>query len=220
MQAVLGGVYLKAAAADANGVVGFDAVLGGGYLIAAAGDLEIVLGRYAVALRGAYLQRAGAVEHKVILGEDDRIGVGVAVRAEGAGHRKGVGAALGGGDEALIRAYHVDRREIAVGDADVIQHQLHLGLAVHIHSYSTVGGCALDDIHALGGDVDSLAVGDRQGLGLGGIGGLLEVAVGEELRGIQRTGGGCGIHGSAAVTRLLLSGGVDVYGLSFSAIAG
>ena len=196
-----------------DAVVGLDAVIHGADGQDAAGDLDLVLAADAV-VGGADRQTAQAVEDQIVPAEDHRVGVGGAVGSEGAGDGEAVFAALGGGDEDLVGVLHVDHGAVVVGDAQTVQHQLHLVLISRVYHDGDVLRAAREHVDPLGGDGDILAVGDGIGDGLAQIGALGQIPLGEELGGVHGAARGDGrgalngsALGSAALSGSALGGG-------------
>ena len=200
VEAVGPGGELQHAVRDADGVVGLDGLDLGGDHIGAAGDLQIVLAHDAVP-GGADGQGTGAVQDQVALGEDHAVRVGVPVGGEAAGD--GQGAVCGGGDEHLVGGLHIDHGRVRVGDAEPVQHQLHLVLLVRLHIDGGVLSAAGEHVDPGGGDADALAVGQGVGDGVGKIHLLLQVPIGEQIAFHEegRPGGGdaCSRSGSPSV---------------------
>ena len=141
---VLAGRDGKTAVVNAHAVVGVQAPALRRDGIGAAGDLEVVLAHDAV-IGGNDGQSACAVEGEILLGEDRPVDLGVFVKGRGG---QEVIRALRQGDEHLVGLLHIDGRAGFGGDADTIQHQLHLGLVIRADSNRAV--------HRAGKQIDAL----------------------------------------------------------------
>ena len=161
---------------NADGVVGFDRLGRGGDLVGAACDLEIVLADNAIVGR-VDSERACAVQGEVVLGEDDAVGLGVAVSGEFACDGERIVA--GQGDKYLVSVLDVNAGRVGIGDRHAVQHDLHLVLVARVHNDGAVFRAAGDVIDAGFGDGDVLAGLQRELLCLAEVGILRKVSLGE-----------------------------------------
>ena len=164
-------------------------------------------------------QGAVPVQGQVGLGEDGAVHVVVVRLDEVAGGGEGVLGLVGQGDEHLVGLPDIEGRAALAGDGDAVQHQLDLGRLGDADDDLPVGEGAGQQVGALGGDGDGVAVdGDAGPVGGGGAVGErhgdvigvadLKIPVGEHvaLRGDggggerlgRRGGGGAGGGGGAA----------------------
>ena len=178
VQAVRSGRQAEGAAGDPDGVVRFDGL--GGRLddIGPAGDFQVILADDPV-VRGNDIQRGGSAQHQIVPGENDAVRIGASVRPEGSGDRER--AVRGRGDEHLVRGNDIDAGEIGIGDGDPVQHQLDFVFVAGFHVYGHAGGGTVQHIGAGLGNPDIGSVADGDGFRVGGVGGLFQIPVREEI---------------------------------------
>ena len=178
MQTVLFAGDVDSACRDADGVVCFDRVGGTVDRDGTSRDFDVVLTGDAV-VGGADGECACAVEYEVILGENDRVGVGASVCGEAACDAEIVVAQCG--DKDLIRVLDVNDRCIGVGNADAVQYQLYLRVVRRFNGDGDVFRGTADDIHAFFGDADILTVAECDGFGIAQICRLCQISLGKEV---------------------------------------
>jgi len=91
----------EGAVRNGDAVMRFQRIFRAGDAVGAAGDLQVILGSDTVGGRGD-VQGAGSVQDEIRLREDHGIGIGRAVRREGAGHAQRV-LTVRRGDKHLVR---------------------------------------------------------------------------------------------------------------------
>ena len=163
---------------DPDGIVGFKCLGACGDGIASAGDLQVILAYHAV-VRGLDRQFSCPVHHQVSPAEYRAVCVDAPVRPECPVHRQG--AVCRSRDEHLVRVVHVDTGEIAVGDAQVLQHQLHLVIVPRFHIDGGVGSRAGQHVGPCFRNPDFLPVFRGQGNRLVQVRRLFQVPVGKQV---------------------------------------
>ena len=125
--------------------------------ISAACDLHIVLACDAV-VDGVDIQGAKTVEHQIILGEDRRVCIGVAVSCECAVDGQGV-LCFGGCHKHLVSGYDIDCRHAVICDGYTVKHELNLGGIIRFYTDSDICDCSREYIDAFLSDIDILSAG-------------------------------------------------------------
>ena len=168
----------ECAVGNADGVVGFDCLGSGCDLVCAAGYFEVVLADNAVVGR-VDGEGACAVEHDVVLGEDNAVGLCVAVSGECACDGEGIVPCQG--DKHLVGVLHVDARSVGVGDGHAVENDLHLVLVARVNDDCRAFGAACDVIYARLGDGDIFARFQGELRCLAEVRRLGKIALGEEF---------------------------------------
>ena len=195
VQAVRPGSQVQHSVCDPDGIVGLDGFGFGGDIVGAAGDFQVVLAHDAVIGRGNG-EGCGSVQHQVGLGKNDAVGFRGAIGGERACH--GQRAAAADGHKHFIGGFHIDHGEAVVGDAESIQHQLHLIILARLHIDGHIGRAPGQDVHPRAVDMNILPIGNGIGYRAGKIGGLFQVTGGKQVRRAVNRGSGfrLGVHGS------------------------
>ena len=161
------------------------------------------------------MQRSGSVQHKVILCEYHRIGVGIAVGGELSGRAECIAAAFRRGDKHLVRGFDIDCRRAAVGDVQSVQHKLHLRAVICIDGHCAFLCRAAEHIYAFLRNGEFLSVRGSQCDCTGEIGSLRKIPLGEELFRVDLSAFRCGEADRRSVDDGIRIAFIFIFGMFF-----